>query len=249
MLLVYSPEDSWTPEEWRECVETSLGICHELAARGALEDAAPLHPVATATSVRVREGKVEISDGPFAETKEQLGGYYLIDVDNLDEAIAIAERLPPARKGTVEIRPLARMSGLPAALAPNAITDPSLRRFMMICYDDEQHWAEAGDETLQAAREQAVGLTKQLAEEGRFLGASPLHPSATATSVRVRDGRKQITDGPFAETREVLGGYYLLLAKDRSEVLAIAAQHPGVTSGCVEVREVHAVDATSASSG
>ena len=90
---------------------------------------------------------------------------------------------------------------------------------------------------------------KQLAEEGRFLGASPLHPSATATSVRVRDGRRQITDGPFAETREVLGGYYLLLAKDRSEVLAIAAQHPGVTSGCVEVREVHAVDATSASSG
>ncbi|MEZ6108558.1 MAG: YciI family protein [Pirellulaceae bacterium] len=63
-----------------------------------MEDALPLHPVATATSVRVREEGSEISDGPFAETKEQLGGYYLIDVDNLDEAIAIAERLRLARE-------------------------------------------------------------------------------------------------------------------------------------------------------
>ena len=249
MLLIYGAEDAWTECERTACMLDSMKICDELAEHGKWIASSPLHSVMTATCVRVRNGQRQVTDGPYAETTEQLGGYYLIDVDNLDEAIAIAERLPPARRGTVEIRPLARMSGLPAALAPNALTDPSLHRFMMICYDDEQHWAEAGDETLQAAREQAVGLTKQLAEEGRFLGASPLHPSATATSVRVRDGRRQITDGPFAETREVLGGYYLLLAKDRSEVLAIAAQHPGVTSGCVEVREVHAVDATSASSG
>ena len=66
----------------------------------------PLYPVTTATSVRVREGKRQITDGPFAETTEQLGGYYLIDVDDLDEAIAIAGRIPPAKKGTVEVRPL-----------------------------------------------------------------------------------------------------------------------------------------------
>jgi hypothetical protein len=72
-----------------------------------------LHPVATATSVRVRGGKRLVTDGPFAETREQLGGYYLIDAKDLDEAIAIAARIPPARKGTIEIRPVMEIPGLP----------------------------------------------------------------------------------------------------------------------------------------
>lgn len=66
----------------------------------------------TATSVRVRDGKKLVTDGPFAETREQLGGYYLIDAENLDEAIAIAGRIPAARKGTVEIRPIVELPGL-----------------------------------------------------------------------------------------------------------------------------------------
>ena len=73
----------------------------------------PLHPTATATSVRVREGRSLVTDGPFAETREQLGGYFLIDVPNLDEAIRIAARIPGARKGTVEIRPVMEIPGLP----------------------------------------------------------------------------------------------------------------------------------------
>ena len=76
-------------------------------------DASPLHPTATATSVRVREGKKIVTDGPFAETREQLGGYYLIEGKNLDEAIQIAERIPGARWGTVEIRPVMEITGLP----------------------------------------------------------------------------------------------------------------------------------------
>ena len=72
--------------------------------------------------------------------------------------------------------------------------------------------------------------------EGRFLGASPLHPAATATCVRVRDGRRVLTDGPFAETNEVLGGYYLILAEDRDTAVRLAARHPGARLGAVEVR-------------
>ena len=75
--------------------------------------AEPLHPVATATSVRVREGKSVVTDGPFAETREQLGGYYLIEARDLDEAIGIAGRIPPARFGTIEIRPVMEIGGLP----------------------------------------------------------------------------------------------------------------------------------------
>lgn len=90
----------------------SLAICDELAAQGKFIAAAPLHSVTTATSLRVRDGKRLVTDGPFAETTEQLGGYYVLEVTDLDEAISIASRLPPARKGTVEIRPIFDVSVL-----------------------------------------------------------------------------------------------------------------------------------------
>ncbi len=106
MLLIYAAESCWTEQERHECMLESKAICDELESDGKLLAASPLHPVATATSVRVRDGQSQITDGPFAETTEQLGGYYIIDVNDLDEAIAIATRLPPAKKGSVEIRPL-----------------------------------------------------------------------------------------------------------------------------------------------
>lgn len=106
MLLIYGAESSWTEDERKACMHESMAICDELEAQGKWVASAPLHSVTTATSVRVREGQRQITDGPFAETTEQLGGYYILDVDDLDEAIAIACRLPPAKKGTVEIRPL-----------------------------------------------------------------------------------------------------------------------------------------------
>jgi hypothetical protein len=113
MFLIYGSEQSWTPEEWTQCTVDSSAICLELAAKGQFVAAAPLHPVSTATSLRVRDGKRLITDGPFAETTEQLGGYYIVDVANLDEAIAIASRLPPAKKGTVEIRPVYELPAIP----------------------------------------------------------------------------------------------------------------------------------------
>lgn len=106
MLLIYGEESCWTEQERKECMLESMAICKELEAQGKWIASSPLHSVTTATSVRLRNGKREITDGPFAETTEQLGGYYIIDVSNLDEAISIASRLPPAKKGTVEIRPL-----------------------------------------------------------------------------------------------------------------------------------------------
>jgi len=74
--------------------------------------ASPLRPVSSATSLRVRNGRCQVTDGPFAETSEQPGGYYILIVENLDEAIAIASRLPPVQKGTVEIRPLHPLPGI-----------------------------------------------------------------------------------------------------------------------------------------
>ena len=94
-------------------MDESSKLCHELAAQGRYLGASPLHPVATATCVRVRGGNRLTTDGPFAETTEQLGGYFLVEAANLDDAIAIAGRIPAATKGTVEIRPIFELDGLP----------------------------------------------------------------------------------------------------------------------------------------
>ena len=113
MLLVYTNEQAWTEDERQHCFQESTQLAHQLKADGQYLATAPLLPVAAATSVQVRDGRRLVTDGPFAETREQLGGYYLIDVKDLDEAIGIAARIPGARKGTVEIRPVLEIGGLP----------------------------------------------------------------------------------------------------------------------------------------
>jgi hypothetical protein len=237
MLLIYGAEESWTEDTRRACMITSMGICDELARQGKFLDASPLQSVKTASGVRVRDGRMLVTDGPFAETTEQLGGYYVLDLDDLDEAIAVAARLPPAAKGTVEIRPLVTLEGLPPAqpLPPVKAAGP-LTPFLLLCYDDEAVWEAAGPRAVAEAQAEAVALARRLADEGRYLSAAPLYSSATATCVRVRDGRRLISDGHFTETHEVLGGYYLILAEDRATAERIAAQHPGVRVGAVEVR-------------
>ena len=113
MLLVYLDEQALSEAERQDCYVKSAQLAREIHSNGKYLDASPLHPTSTATSVRVRDGKGLITDGPFAETHEQLGGYYLIDANDLDEAIKIAERIPVARFGTIEIRPVMEITGLP----------------------------------------------------------------------------------------------------------------------------------------
>ena len=239
MFLMYGTENRWTDEERRECMVESLSICDELAARGKFIATSPLQSVTTAATVRVRDGRPLIMDGPFAETTEQLGGYFLLDLVDLDEAIAVASRLPPVTKGTVEIRPMFSLDGLPPARPiPAGASDPNTTPYMLLCYDDEAAWRAAGPTALQEDRSEAAALARKLNDEGRYLSASPLHPAATATCVRVRDGKRVITDGPFAETHEVLGGFYLILADSRDAALRVAAQHPGARLGSVEVRQL-----------
>jgi len=113
MLLIYMEEQAMTEAERKHCYEESTALAHQLKANGQYLSASPLQPVSTATSLRIREGKRLVTDGPFAETREHLGGYYLVDAKNLDEAIGIAGRIPGARVGTVEIRPVLELPNLP----------------------------------------------------------------------------------------------------------------------------------------
>jgi len=117
MLLIYADEQVRSDAEREQCYQESAQFARELESKRQYIAASPLQPVATATSIRMRDGKPFVTDGPFAETREQLGGYFLIDAKNLDEAIDIAARIPAGQKGTVEIRPVLEIAGLPLANA------------------------------------------------------------------------------------------------------------------------------------
>ena len=114
MMLIYLDEDSITEEQRAQGYQDSAAYARQLLAEGKCLAVAPLEPTLTATSIRHSEGKRIITDGPFAETREQLGGFFLINAANLDEALEIAGKIPAGRWGTVEVRPVMEISGLPA---------------------------------------------------------------------------------------------------------------------------------------
>lgn len=116
LLIVHHDEEAFEKieKETRQALlAESIELTHQLHAAGQYVHASPLHPAGTAVIVKVREGKPLVTDGPFIETREQIAGYFLIDARNLSEAIDIAARVPGARIGTVEIRPLIEITGLP----------------------------------------------------------------------------------------------------------------------------------------
>lgn len=116
LLLVHHNEDMFnkiSEGTRKDMLTESIQLCHQLASKGQYVHASPLQPEATGVMVRVRGGKPTITDGPFMETKEQLAGYFLVDAEDREEAIGIAERVPGARIGTVEVRPVIEITGLP----------------------------------------------------------------------------------------------------------------------------------------
>ena len=110
-ILIYGDESAASERDREECYRKSTQLAQELDADGRYLSAVPLHPTSTATIVRVREEKRMVTDGPFAETREQLGGFFLVEAKDLDEAIDIAARIPGVRWGTVEIRPVVEIEG------------------------------------------------------------------------------------------------------------------------------------------
>ena len=117
-ILLIHHEEAIDENERKPLLEESVQLANQLHDQGQYLDAAPLQPASATISVKVRDGKRLVTDGPFAETREQIGGYFLIDARDVDEAIDIAGRIPGARIGTVEVRPVREVEGLPADRRP-----------------------------------------------------------------------------------------------------------------------------------
>jgi hypothetical protein len=109
-------------------------------------------------------------------------------------------------------------------------------KYMLLIYNEEKAWGKFTEAQRQGFMGEFMKFTQQIQSAGQWLSSSQLQPTSAATSVRVRDGKRLVTEGPFAETREQLGGYYLIDAKDLDEAISIAARIPSVSAGTVEVR-------------
>jgi hypothetical protein len=115
-------------------------------------------------------------------------------------------------------------------------------RYALLIYANEQEWADQTEEQSQAANQEYMAFTKDIIDRGLMKGGEALQPTATATTVRVRDGETLTTDGPFAETKDQLGGFYLIDCKDLDEAIEVAARIPDVRRGSIEIRPVLEVD-------
>jgi hypothetical protein len=111
-------------------------------------------------------------------------------------------------------------------------------KYILLIHDNEQEWSRLSDTERQAMMAEYRQFSEQLKAAGQYLGGSQLHPTTAATSVRIRDGKRIVTDGPFAETREQLGGYYLVEARDLDEAIGLAARIPSARVGTIEVRPI-----------
>ncbi|GAA2037880.1 hypothetical protein GCM10009819_23240 [Agromyces tropicus] len=217
----------------------------DVEARGVSEYGERLRPEQDATTVRVRGGEVLVSDGPFTESKESIGGVDVIDVRDLDEAIEVASRHPVASFGRVEIRPFVRWPDaapdariVPAGLAHRPASG---RRYLMQVVvepgGERSAPAEGG-----SAEDHVDAWVDEMDGRGVRMFGEVLRPPADATFVRRRHGEVLVTDGGFAEAKEWVAGFDLIEVRDLAEAIEVAAKHPMARGGAIELRPMWPFD-------
>jgi hypothetical protein len=219
-------------------IETELGAwVEEMVGRGIELDGARLHATSDATTVRAPGGDPHVTDGPFAETKEQIAGYDVIDCPDLDTALAVAAAHPTLHVGAIEVRAFEGEG--PDPQVPETVAEGRRRYLLLVCAAmgdaEEEETADADD-----APDEDDDITERwIADAGdrRLYGWQLTHPSRAVT-VRRLDGQVVTTDGPFAETKEQVAGFDLLECADLDDAIQVAAGHPVAAGGVLELRPV-----------
>jgi hypothetical protein len=197
------------------------------AAAAAISAGDSLTPAATGVRITGGPDHPVITDGPFAEGAEVAGGYYVFDAENLDDAIALAQQIPLARYGAVEVRPM---------VVWNAPTQAVGDDWLALLLEPPENVEPPTAEQLDACHCKHAEFGRAAGDH--ILAGAPLHGPETATTVRVRDGNVVLTDGPFAEGAEVASGFYLLRATDKETAVKVAAMIP---ASAVELRRLTGV--------
>ena len=224
--LLISPERELTPDEGTAEMTAYMEFHAKAAAAILAGDA--LQPSATGVRITGGQDAPTVTDGPFAESAEVAGGYYVFEADNLDDALELARDIPAAKHGGVEVWPMVHFSPASAPLTNDSWLALLLEPPGSVVEPGSPQW----DEGIKAHVEFG-----KLAGD-RAVGGAPLHPPTTATTVRVRDGEVLLTDGPYAEGAEVANGFYYINAADRDEAVKVASMIPATT---VELRRLSGV--------
>jgi hypothetical protein len=214
-----------------------------------------LWDTSTARTLRHTGDEVQVTNGPFAETTEALGGYYVLDAPSLDDAIELARNIPTATTGAIEVRPMVMHLPAPETDAiPGAETDATsgadsggeqppaagdTARYLATIHGPAKEEPDPGTPEWEAS----LGDHAKFAEDAgtALVGGGAVHPAATATTIRVREGELLVTDGPFAEGTEMTGGYYVVKGT-ADEAAALAGRIPLNPSGWIELRPIMELD-------
>jgi hypothetical protein len=231
-MLIHAIDEGVELDEAQEAtVQASLTKwLEEVIGLGVNLHGSRLRPTAAATTVKVRNGEPLVSDGPFAETKEQVVGYDVMECDSLDEVVEWASKHPTALIGSVEVR---RLLGDPPPAPLAAPKEGKTRYMLLVCLGEDfamgpQDRAEIGPAT--------DAWVKETDGNGVRLFGSQLEGADQAKTVRVKDDQVLVTDGPFAETKEQIAGFDILECTDLDEALEAAAAHPMARFGMLELR-------------
>jgi hypothetical protein len=225
--LLRTAESNTTPDPEVMAAEMAAYQAFHAKAASAILAGDALTPSAVGVRITGGPDAPTITDGPFAEGAEVACGYYVLEAENLDEALELARDIPAAQHGAVEVWPIVEYfppskpvgtSWLALLLEPAAdVNVPGSPEWNKSIAEHQKFGAAAGD---------------------RSNGGAALHPPSTATTVRVRDGKTTLTDGPFAEGAEVANGFYYIHVADRDEAVKVASMIPSTT---VELRQLMGV--------
>jgi hypothetical protein len=225
-LQIYTVDPDLARQRSHEADALFPSWIEEVSSLGAGLHGSRLRPPEDATTIRIRDGRLIITDGPYAETREQIGGYDMLECASLDEAVRLAAGHPHALIGSVEVRALP--DSAPAVPLPEP-GQGKTRYMMLVCTDP------AVDQRELARIEPVDPWVAEMNGRGVRLYGSELEPPGSARTVRAR-GHAIVTDGPFAETKEQIAGFDVLECADLDEAIEVASRHPMARLGILEVR-------------
>src|SRR5262249_38317355 len=249
-FLGYGLEQTWgamSKSELDAMFEDCFTYDSKLVKDGYLiDDGAALQPSRTAKSLRWRNGAVVVTDGPFAETKEQLGGIGVLEANDIMHAVELLSKHPGLHYGaTFEIRPIDEESlkrqatDMAAWRNSTPAVDPQATRFASFGYISEAGWEWKSKSEFDAMMKQCIAFDEARVKSGQWLSGIGLQSTRTAKTLRAKAGQVLVTDGPFAETKEYLGGVVVLALKDLNNAVASLSKHPALPFGvALEIRPI-----------
>jgi len=248
-VLLHAVDESLLEDTLPADIETELNAwIDEMTARRVVLDGSRLSRSSDATTVRVIDSRTTVTDGPFAETKEQVAGYDVVECDDLDAAVAVASAHPTTRIGSIEVR--AFDTGMPDPEVSEKAAEGKRRYLMLVCADMRRAMAaEAAAPPADQVPSPDIYDSPDQPDEGedeidrwiadageRRIYGWPLEFPNRAVTVRRVDGKVVTTDGPFAETKEQIAGFDLLECTDLDDAIEVAAGHPVAEGGVLDLR-------------